>query len=110
MRLTHLLDQQRGFLLPWTPVLFGTGIATYFGIRFEPEPLHWWSVVAAMAVVLALGWAREVLRLYATAALLLLAGFAVAGVRAHQVAEVKLGFRYYGPIEGRIVIELWGKC
>ena len=103
MRLNHLLDQQRGFLFPWTPVLFGTGIATYFGIRFEPEPLHWWAVVAAMAVVLALGWAREELRLYATAALLLLAGFAVAGVRAHQVSEMKLGFRYYGPIEGRIV-------
>jgi competence protein ComEC len=30
-------------------------------------------------------------------------GFAVAGLRAHVVAEPVLGWRYYGPVEGRIV-------
>lgn len=103
MRLSHLLDRQRGYLFPWSPVLFGTGVAVYFGLRFEPERDFWLAVVAAMAFVLMLGWLREDLRLFAAAVLLLMAGFTVAGLRAHHVAEVKLGFRYYGPIEGRIV-------
>ena len=103
MRLTHLLNQQRGFLFPWSPVFFGTGIAIYFALRFEPGREIWWIVVVAMAAVLTLGWMKAEIRLYATASLLLLAGFSIAGIRAHQVAEEKLGFRYYGPIEGRIV-------
>ena len=31
------------------------------------------------------------------------AGFGLAGLRANVVAEPVLGFRYYGPIEGRII-------
>lgn len=103
MRLSHLIDQQRGFLFPWSPVFFGTGIAIYFALRFEPGREVWLALVAIMGVLLAIGWARESARLYSTMLLLVLAGFSMAGVRAYQVAEVKLGFRYYGPIEGRIV-------
>jgi competence protein ComEC len=33
----------------------------------------------------------------------LAAGWLAAGVRAHSVAAPMLDFRYYGPVEGRIV-------
>ncbi|MFT7595294.1 MAG: competence protein ComEC, partial [Paracoccaceae bacterium] len=41
----------------------------------------------------ALGWALA----------LVAAGFCLAGVRAHHVADPVLTWRYYGPIEGRVV-------
>ena len=37
------------------------------------------------------------------AAILVAAGAALAGTRAQMLAEPVLGFRYYGPIEGRII-------
>ena len=98
------LDGQRGALFPWAPVLFATGIAVYFALRWEASRVAWSAVVAAMAVLLVLGWWRDgAWRLCVTGCLLALAGFTVAGLRAHSVSEIVLGFRYYGPVEGRIV-------
>jgi competence protein ComEC len=34
---------------------------------------------------------------------LVAAGFCIAGFRAHRVADPVLGWRYYGPVEGRVV-------
>lgn len=98
------LDSQRGTLFPWVPVLFGCGIGIYFSIRWEPGPEHWRLVVALMAGLLVLGWRLgEGRRLVVSAPILVLAGFAVAGLKAHLVGETVLGYRYYGPVEGRIV-------
>ena len=99
-----LLDGQRGALFPWSPVVFAMGIATYFALRWEPGRGTWSLVVLAMAALLVAGWLRGPgARLVAAGVLLALAGFSVAGLRAHAVAETVLSFRYYGPVEGRIV-------
>jgi competence protein ComEC len=98
------LDGQRGALFPWAPVFFASGIATYFALKWEPGRGSWLAVAAVMAFLLGLGWVRGPgRRLVITALLLALAGFSVAGQRAHSVAEPVLAFRYYGPVEGRIV-------
>jgi competence protein ComEC len=95
---------QRGHLFGWTPVLLGLGICGYFAAQTEP---------AAITCVMLLGiglFGIAVQRLLSDGAriivvgvALLLAGFGLAGLRANIVAEPVLGFRYYGPIQGRII-------
>ena len=102
--LLDALERQRGHLFPWVPVLFGSGIGTYFALKVEPGGLAWGvigvSLVCSCLIVgLSRGWTRGI----ALAFLVALVGFAVAGARAHRVADVTLDFRFYGAIEGRIV-------
>ncbi len=95
---------QRGHLFPWVPVALACGIGLYFGLRTEP-PL-WLLAALAGAAGLAL-----VLRRVCGAALapvilgaaLVALGLCLAALRAHGVGDAKLGFRYYGPVEGRVV-------
>ncbi|ETX15578.1 competence protein [Roseivivax halodurans JCM 10272] len=98
------LKRQDGHLFPWAPVCLGTGIGLYFALRTEPEP----SVLAALAVAALAGFVLALrfgpgARAGLVALSLLAAGVAVAGARAHAVAGPVLDFRYYGPVEGRIV-------
>ncbi len=104
-RITAVWLAQRGALFPWVPVLMACGIGTFFGLRVEPS-------VAALAGSGALGAGLLALALWrggewsgplGVAVALVLLGFALAGMRAHQVAGPVLGWRYYGPVEGRIV-------
>lgn len=98
------IERQRGHLFPWVPVVFACGIGTYFGLRFEPDVAAWYRVAAALAgLLLAPLLFRGWFRLAALAVLVATAGFAVAGARAHRIGDVTLDFRYYGPIQGRIV-------
>lgn len=94
-------DAQRGHVFPWAPVAFACGIAVYFGLRVEPAV--WVLAVCAGAGLVALWLAARLgsalLALAACAAI----GCAVAGARSHLVAGPVLDFRYYGPVEGRIV-------
>lgn len=102
-KLQHILDGQRGGLFPWAPVFFGIGIGAFFALRFEPARAEW-SLVAGLALTAAFVALRMPgMRLCVAAVMLVLAGFTIAGIRAHAVGEPVLGFRYYGPIEGRIV-------
>ena len=103
-RVAMALLAQRGHLLSWAPVAFGTGIGIYFALPAEPGMVAW--LVLGAAVVLALVGMRAVAPAFAP----LLVGLALAGVglglagwRARDVAAPVLTFRYYGPIEGRIV-------
>ncbi|MEO1790520.1 MAG: DUF4131 domain-containing protein, partial [Pseudomonadota bacterium] len=103
MRVSAIINAQRGALFPWVPVAFGTGVATYFALRFEPSQTVW-LVIAAAAAALGLAIMRLGQRAPILIALaLVLAGFGVAAWRTHSVAEPVLGFRYYGPVDGRIV-------
>lgn len=80
------------------------GIGTYFAIPFEPSATDL-AVLACAGVVLgglAL-WSARDLRPWSLAGLLVICGLLLAAGRAHVVAEPVLGFRYYGPVEGRIV-------
>ncbi len=98
------LLNQIGFLFPWSPVCLALGIGLYFGLRFEPEgPLYLGLAVAGLALiglgrVLPAGWGA-----LAIGGALVAAGFLLAGARAHMVAEPVLSWRYYGPVEGRVV-------
>ncbi|MEL7105490.1 MAG: ComEC/Rec2 family competence protein [Pseudomonadota bacterium] len=98
-----LLEDQRGHLFPWTPVFFAAGIGIYFALDQEPGRVMWLGV--AGLAVLGLGLILTVWRgrVWPVAALFVLLGLLAAGQRSHWVAEPALGFRYYGPVEGRII-------
>ncbi|WP_258552122.1 ComEC/Rec2 family competence protein [Paracoccus versutus] len=107
----------RAGLLPWMPFWLALGIGGWFLLPREPGPgFHAGLVLAGVACLLLpggamrlarsgrLGWAwADRLRLAAFAALLVVLGAGLAGVRAHLVAAPVLDFRYYGPVEGRVV-------
>lgn len=95
---------QRGGLFPWVPVFFGLGIGGYFALPMEPSV----GLLIGLAGV-GVGASAAALRLPVSVAplvwalCLMAAGLAVAGARAHLVAGPVVTFRYYGPVEGRVV-------
>lgn len=95
-----VVERQRGHMFPWVPVLLGIGMATYFALPFEPSGIHLASL-AFVAAAAAAGSAR--LGVGAWIVALVLAGISIAGLRTQLVSAPVLEFRYYGPIEGRIV-------
>lgn len=96
---------QRGALMPWSPVMVGAGVALYFALPEEPSGLALAGLGLLGLVLLLLGWrAREVFGPLAFALVLVLAGLGLSALRTAQVAGPVLGFRYYGPIEGRVVM------
>ncbi|MEX0366040.1 MAG: ComEC/Rec2 family competence protein [Ruegeria sp.] len=98
------LLRQRGYLFPWSPVFLALGIGLYFTLTWEPQVWVYPGLACVVAAGLWLGrfmpaaWSPLLWAL-----LLASAGFAMAGARAHRVAEPVLNWRYYGPIEGRVV-------
>ncbi len=98
------LEGQRGHLFPWVPVCLGIGIAIWFALPVEPGKVELGAVLllsVTVAVGAALGPDR--FRPLAVAVALFAAGFGLAGMRGAAVAEPVLGFRYYGPVEGRLI-------
>ncbi len=98
------LGAARGRLLPWAPVFLSFGIGLYFALPAEPAAAAL-GLAALLAGGLALaGWrGPEIWRAPATGLGLIAFGLVLAALRAHLVAAPVLPFRYYGPIEGRIV-------
>ena len=95
---------QRGHLFPWVPVLFACGIGIYFSLKTEPsEQILVWIALGAGALFLCAWRANAGIAPVFLAFGVVASGLAVAGVRANMIAEPVLGFRYYGPVEGRIV-------
>ncbi|MEP1614328.1 MAG: ComEC/Rec2 family competence protein [Roseobacter sp.] len=98
------LLQQRGFLFEWIPVFLAIGIGTYFSLRFEPDATFYWACGGGMALLCLL--ARRMGEAFIpiiVAIILVIAGFFIAAYRAHDVSGPVIGWRYYGPIEGRVV-------
>lgn len=107
--MSERLERLRGQLLLFAPVLLGIGIGTYFGLRGEPDLLGWAGVafVTTLAGVVASRLNRSRFPGFAIVFLGLAvigSGLMLAGLRTHLVAGPVLGFRYYGPVEGRIVL------
>ncbi len=95
---------QRGTLMCWAPIFLAFGIGGYFSLNVEPVAgLYLWAGCVVAVLGLGARWLAEDWRPLLAALLLVLIGGMLAGMRAHRVAEPVLGFRYYGPIEGRIV-------
>lgn len=98
------LDDARGHLLPFAATAFGIGIALWFQLPFEPGRTHYLFALAIMAVgALSYWFGPHLLRPLAAFTAMLALGFAAAGLRAHSVASPMLEFRYYGPVEGRVI-------
>lgn len=99
-----VLLRQRGYLLPWAPVCLGLGIALYFLWPQEPRAAVYAAcgAVSVLFAAAAMRWPGGLASLGWAGALVAL-GVVVAGARAHGVGDRVLAWRYYGPIEGRIV-------
>ncbi len=107
MRLIHPLDalaEARPKLFPFVPVAFGAGIGSYFALGQEPRVAVLLGLTAVAALALAAWWSgAERWQPVAMLILMMAAGLLWAAGRAHHVAAPVLGWRYYGPVEGRIV-------
>ncbi len=102
--LAQMMQRQRGHLLGWVPICLACGIGTYFSLRFEPSVLTLCALGAAAGLLCVL--AGRLPEPVAPLVLVLafgLIGFDLAALRAHYVGAPVLGWRYYGPVEGRIV-------
>ncbi len=103
-RALDALASRRGQMLPWAPVCLGLGIGLYFALRTEP------GQGGLIALCLGLGSLTLLARrgpdrlvLPAMGLALVTLGFLTAAARSHLVAAPVLTFRYYGPVEGRVV-------
>lgn len=107
----------RAGLMPWVPVGLSVGIGLWFALPAQPGVLFY-GKLALLAVAVLIGTKRalalaehgritwqqaDLLRLTGWAVLLIAAGLAVTGMRAARVEAPVLGWRYYGPVEGRVV-------
>jgi competence protein ComEC len=93
-----------GRLFPFVPAALALGIGIYFALRFEPSLAACLSLaIAGAALALGLRKAPRRFLVPAIGLALALCGVALASLRAHTVAGPVLPFRYYGPVEGRIV-------
>lgn len=95
---------QRGRLFALAPVFLALGIGAYFSLRVEP-PEYWLWISGFVAALQGLA-ARRAGAIWGPmiwAGALIALGFAVAGARAHRMHTPVLDWRYYGPIEGRVV-------
>ncbi|MBL9050238.1 MAG: ComEC/Rec2 family competence protein [Tabrizicola sp.] len=98
------LAAARGTLFPWFAVLIGCGIGIWFSLAEEPKMGSYALATLVLASAAALAWrGPELARPLALAACALTAGWIASGLRAHSVAAPMLDFRYYGPVEGRII-------
>jgi competence protein ComEC len=98
------IEAQRGHLFVWVPVFLAFGIGIYFALRFEPGLTVYLGLVALITALVALSRvAAERVFPPLIGVALVLAGICIAGARSQYVAGPILGFRYYGPIEGRII-------
>lgn len=99
-----ILNAQRGHLFVWVPVLFGIGIGIYFQIRFEPSFAKLVLIgVSCAAGGLAAAVIQSAVRYCLLIPVFIGFGFCWAAIQAHTVAEPVLSWRYYGPVEGRVI-------
>jgi competence protein ComEC len=103
-----LLPGQRGYLFLWLPVILSVGIGIYFSSKSEPDLpviLRAGAVMIAALILAALaarrGWTN--IMVFGVALVVLIAGWQLAVWRSVQVASPVLNWRYYGPVEGRII-------
>lgn len=108
MRALHRIEaamlEQRGHLFAWAPVFLALGVGGYFLLRVEPATwMLWLCGGAGLALLVLQRWLGAASGPLVAALALVLLGIGVAGTRTQQVSAPVLNFRYYGPIEGRIV-------
>ena len=98
------LRHAQGQLFGWVPVFIAVGIAIWFALPFEPGIVFYGVALLALAL-------SGIARLYgpelgfpvAITVGCIALGLLACGIRAHSVAAPMLEFRYYGPVQGRII-------
>ncbi|MFN4170818.1 MAG: ComEC/Rec2 family competence protein [Pseudorhodobacter sp.] len=81
------------------------GIGLWFSLSTEPGPFHYGLAVLVVLTGFGIRQGRwEALHPFAIGALCAALGFLAAGGRAHLLAAPILEGRYYGPVQGRIVM------
>ena len=103
LRIDQALQAQRGHLMPWIPVCLGIGIGCFFLLRSDPGVGSWCLLTLVSGLLLPLTRSGDARALFVWAILLVALGFALAGVRSTLVQAPVLTFRYYGPVEGRLI-------
>lgn len=107
----------RAGLFPWVPTCLSAGIGLWYLAPALPGPAFWAALAAVVAACLwlaisaprwaargRLGWERaDMLHLGAIALCLTACGTGLIAFRAHQVAAPVMEWRYYGPVEGRVI-------
>ncbi len=97
-------ERQRHSLILWCPIFFASGIWLYFSFPFEPSVNHVVLLVLALIIAMvSLGFVFGSVRFCGYILILLITGYLSATYRSYSVAAPVLEFRYYGPIEGRIL-------
>lgn len=97
-----LFAQRYRFAL-WVPVWLGIGISIYFAIRFEPSALFISTVIIlSSALALTILIPPKTLRILAWIPVFICVGFILAVFRAHSTEAPKLGWHYYGAVEGTV--------
>lgn len=104
LRPLEALLAARGTLFPWIPVFIGLGIVVWFSVMDEPGPTAYAVAMILLVAGITGRWrGPELLHPLAIILACLAAGWLAAGARAHLQAAPMLTFRYYGPVEGRII-------
>lgn len=102
--LTFGLAAQAGRWILWVPVGLGLGIGGYFSLRFEPAHSLVLLCVGAVGVFVWLAWIlRHGIGLLPFLCAMIALGGVAAKWRSDLVAGPVLGWRYYGPVQGRVV-------
>lgn len=105
-----------GFVV-WVPFWLALGIGLWFSLRQEPGGVFYAAVTMLFLMALAgallprlvqglpVFWAEsDRIILGCVAICLIAAGVLIAGLRSHVVAAPVMTYRYYGPVEGRVVM------
>ena len=98
------LLQARGLLFPWVAVFIGCGVGVWFALPFEPDRIFYLflaTLIGGTAIVRFRG--PELLHPVAIIVGCVAAGVLACGIRAHSVDAPMLEFRYYGPVQGRVI-------
>ncbi|MFD2738664.1 ComEC/Rec2 family competence protein [Sulfitobacter aestuarii] len=102
--LSETMRRQRGHLIGWVPVCLAAGVGLFFSLKFEPQmPLLSGLALVMFLLILLVRHLPETISPLCTALILCLLGFLLAAARTHMVQAPMLSWRYYGPVEGRVV-------
>jgi competence protein ComEC len=109
--LSHSLTAPLRFLLetpaslfPWSAVFLATGIGLWFSLEVEPGLLFYGLAGLCLAICIVVRLrGPELFHPLVVASGCVALGVLAAGLRGHLQASPMLDFRYYGPVEGRII-------
>ena len=102
--LEHEILNQRAHWFNWSPVFLAFGVGAYFELPNEPNFSQYiWISTFALCVIGVFIFSTIAYRVVFGAILIVCLGFFAAAFRANQVSAPVLKYRYYGPIEGRII-------